>query len=117
MKPVMVLIVLDGWGIGNHDASNPMRQAKMPTFDWLREHFPMTSLQASGISVGLPWGETSNSEVGHLTIGAGKVIYQYYPRIILGIRDQSFFANEALLGACEHARKNNSAVNLMGLLT
>jgi 2,3-bisphosphoglycerate-independent phosphoglycerate mutase len=117
MKPVMVLIVLDGWGIGQHDASNPMRAAKLPTFDWLYQHFPTTSLQASGISVGLPWGETSNSEVGHLTIGAGKIIYQYYPRIILGIRDQSFFGNQALLSACEHARKNQSAVNIMGLLS
>lgn len=117
MKPVMVLIVLDGWGIGHNDESNPMRQAKMPTFEWLAEHFPLTSLQASGISVGLPWGETSNSEVGHLTIGAGKIIYQYYPRIILSIRDESFYQNAALLSACEHARKNNSAVNLMGLLS
>ncbi len=117
MKPVTVLIVLDGWGIGHNDDSNPMRKAKLPTFDWLYEHFPVTSLQASGISVGLPWGETSNSEVGHLTIGSGKIVYQYYPRITLAIRDNSFFENQAFLQACEHARKNNSAVNIMGLLS
>lgn len=117
MKPTTVLIVLDGWGIGHQDDSNPMRKAKLPTFDWLYEHFPVTSLQASGISVGLPWGETSNSEVGHLTIGAGKVIYQYYPRITLSIRDNTFFQNQALLSACEHARKNNSAVNIIGILS
>src|SRR3989338_8708771 len=98
-RPVMVLIILDGWGIGHNDDSNPMRQAKLPTFDWLKAHFPVTSLQASGISVGLPWGETSNSEVGHLTIGAGKIIYQYYPRIILSLQDKSFFKNEALVSA------------------
>ena len=117
MKPVAVLIVLDGWGVGRQDASNPIYKGELKTFKWLGEHFPVTSLQASGISVGLPWGETSNSEVGHLTIGAGKIIYQYYPRIIMAIRDQSFFQNKALKQAFDHARKNNSAVNLVGLLT
>jgi len=117
MKPTVVLIVLDGWGVGRRDASNPIYKAELKTFKWLEEHFPVTSLQASGISVGLPWGETSNSEVGHLTIGAGKIIYQYYPRIILSIKDQSFFSNEAFKKAFEHARQNNSAVNLIGLLS
>ncbi|HUZ92525.1 MAG TPA: 2,3-bisphosphoglycerate-independent phosphoglycerate mutase, partial [Candidatus Paceibacterota bacterium] len=74
-------------------------------------------LQASGISVGLPWGEVGNSEVGHLTLGAGKVLYQYYPKITMAIRDETFFANKALKDAFAHARQNNSAVNLMGLLS
>ena len=116
MKSV-ILIILDGWGIGREDETNPVHVAKPESFAWLKENFPMTSLQASGISVGLPWGETGNSEVGHLTMGAGKVIYQYYPKIMMAIRDKSFFDNPVLKAAFAHARKNNSAVNFAGLLT
>ena len=117
MKRTFVLIVLDGWGIGRNDDSNPIYVVKPETLLWLEDNFPVTSLQASGISVGLPWGEVGNSEVGHLTLGAGKIIYQYYPRITLAIRDGGFFSNAALKGAFEHARKNNSSVNLIGLLS
>src|SRR5258708_2505057 len=77
MKRPVVLIIVDGWGIGRNDDSNPVHVADPATFKWLGEHYPVTSLQASGISVGLPWGEVGNSEVGHLTLGAGKVLYQY----------------------------------------
>ncbi len=117
MKRTVVLIILDGWGIGRNDESNPIYVAQPEQFGWLAENFPVGSLQASGISVGLPWGEVGNSEVGHLTIGAGKVMYQYFPRISLAIRDKSFFENPALSGAFAHARKKNSGVNLIGLLT
>ncbi|MEK7547112.1 MAG: 2,3-bisphosphoglycerate-independent phosphoglycerate mutase [Patescibacteria group bacterium] len=117
MKKTVILVVLDGWGIGRNDDSNPIYMAKPENFRWLEENFPMGSLQASGIAVGLPWGETGNSEVGHLTIGAGRVIYQYYPRIELSIRDGSFFQNQSLKSAFDHARKNNSGVNFVGLLT
>ncbi|MBI3589622.1 MAG: 2,3-bisphosphoglycerate-independent phosphoglycerate mutase [Candidatus Liptonbacteria bacterium] len=117
MKRTVLLVILDGWGLGQKNQSNPVHVADPQSFKWLEENFPVTSLQASGISVGLPWGEVGNSEVGHLTIGAGKVIYQYFPRITLTIRDRTFFQNEALEGAFNHARKNNSAVNLVGLLT
>ena len=79
---------------------------------------PRHFLQASGIAVGLPWGEVGNSEVGHLTLGAGKVLYQYFPRIIaLCHPRQKFFRERGFQGAaCAHAKKNNSAVNLVGLL-
>lgn len=117
MRRSVVLIVLDGWGIGPQNESNPIHVVRPETFRLLEEHFPVTSLQASGISVGLPWGEVGNSEVGHLTIGAGKVIYQYYPRITLAIRDGSFFRNEVLIGAVAHAKRYGSAVNLVGLLS
>ena len=117
MKRSVVLIILDGWGLGRNDESNPVHVVNPETFNWLKDNFPMTSLQASGISVGLPWGETGNSEVGHLTLGAGKVIYQYYPKIMMAIRDGSFFKNPTLLDAFRHAQKNNSSVNLLGLLT
>jgi 2,3-bisphosphoglycerate-independent phosphoglycerate mutase len=97
-KKTAVLIILDGWGIGKNDQTNPIFVAKPPTFEWLAANYPVTSLQASGIAVGLPWGEVGNSEVGHLTLGAGKVVYQYYPRITIAIQDGTFF--ESRVCAC-----------------
>ncbi|MEK9154662.1 MAG: 2,3-bisphosphoglycerate-independent phosphoglycerate mutase [Patescibacteria group bacterium] len=116
-KRTVVLIILDGWGIGKHDASNPIFQIKPKNIEFIKSNFPAGALQASGIAVGLPWQEEGNSEVGHLNIGAGKVIYQNYPKISLAIREESFFKNEVLKAAFDHAKKNNSAVNLIGLLT
>src|SRR5580698_9354933 len=116
-KKTAVLVILDGWGIGKDNDSNPLFVAKPPTFEWLAAHYPVTSLQASGIAVGLPWGEVGNSEVGHLTLGAGKVLYQYYPRITMSIQDGTFFENPVIKAAAAHAVTNNSAVNLVGLLT
>lgn len=117
MARTVVLIVLDGWGIGRNDESNPIYMVQPENFKFLADNYPITSLQASGISVGLPWGEVGNSEVGHLTIGAGKVIYQYFPRITMAIQDKTFFSNEAIKKACDHAKANNSALHLMGLLS
>jgi 2,3-bisphosphoglycerate-independent phosphoglycerate mutase len=116
-KKMAVLIILDGWGIGANDESNPIYVVKPEAFQWLHDHYPVTSLQASGISVGLPWGEVGNSEVGHLTIGAGKVLYQYYPKIMMAIEDGTFFENKVLKDVFAHARENNGAVNFAGLLT
>jgi 2,3-bisphosphoglycerate-independent phosphoglycerate mutase len=116
-KKTAVLIVLDGWGIGKDNFTNPIWVAKPPTFAWLAENYPLTSLQASGIAVGLPWGETGNSEVGHLTLGAGKVVYQYYPKITMAIQDGTFFENAVLKAACAHARESGGAINFAGLLT
>lgn len=116
-KKTVVLVVLDGWGIGQNNESNPIYVVKPQTFEALRRDYPMTSLQASGISVGLPWGEVGNSEVGHLTLGAGKVLYQYYPKITMAIQDGTFFDNQVLKNAIDHAKKNNCAINFVGLLT
>ncbi len=115
-RPV-ILAILDGWGLGENNESNPIHMVRPETFARLEKEYPLGSLQASGISVGLPWGETGNSEVGHLTLGAGKVVYQYYPRITMAIEDGTFFTNPALVAACAHAKKNSSALNLVGLLT
>ena len=117
MKRTLLLIILDGWGLGPSDDSNPIHAARPEVLTYLEQTYPVTSLEASGINVGLPWGETGNSEVGHLTLGAGKIIYQHFPRIMLAIRDGSFYQNQTLKGAFEHARSNNSAVNLVGLLS
>mgnify|MGYP001070820977 CR=1 FL=1 len=117
MKKTYILVILDGWGIGEANESNPIYIAAPQNIELIEKNFPVAALQASGIAVGLPWDEEGNSEVGHLTIGAGKIIYQHYPRISLAIRDGSFFENEALKAAFNHARLHQSAVHLIGLLT
>ena len=96
---------------------NAISQAQTPTVDFIREHFPSFTLQASGIGVGLPWGEEGNSEVGHLNLGAGKIVYQYLPRIIGSIRDGSFFKNPALLKAMSHVKQYDSTLHIMGLIS
>jgi 2,3-bisphosphoglycerate-independent phosphoglycerate mutase len=113
----LVLVVLDGWGLSNSTEGNPIREATLPTFDTLNRYYPMTTLQASGISVGLPWNTAGNSEVGHMTMGAGRVIYQNLPRISLAIQDESFFKNNVLLDAFETAKERGSKVHLMGLVS
>jgi 2,3-bisphosphoglycerate-independent phosphoglycerate mutase len=114
-KPVL-LIILDGWGLSENTSGNAILEAKLPTIDKLNKYYPQVALQASGISVGLPWGEPGNSEVGHITLGTGKVIYQSMPRITMSIQSGEFFKNPALLKAIENAKKNNSALHFMGLL-
>jgi len=115
-KPI-VLAILDGWGINFSTSNNPIAQAKIPNFKKVEQNYPGCSLQASGIAVGLPWNEAGNSEVGHLNIGGGQIVYQYLPRISLEIRDGKFFKNQALLKATEHTKKNNSTLHLMGLIS
>lgn len=114
-KPV-VLIVLDGWGIGEKNKGNAIANAKIPSFEKLNKYYPHLAVQASGISVGLPWGEAGNSEVGHMTLGAGKVIYQNMPRITMSIQDGQFFQNPVFLKAIENAKLKGGAIHLMGLL-
>lgn len=114
-KPV-ILIVLDGWGLGNETKGNAIAAAKLPTIEKLNQFYPHTALQASGISVGLPWGEVGNSEVGHITLGAGKILYQSMPRITMAVQNGEFFSNPAFLKAIDSAKKNNGAVHLMGLV-
>lgn len=116
-KQTVVLVVLDGWGIGKGDASNPIHVVRPHNINFIKHNYPAGSLQASGIAIGLPWNEEGNSEVGHLTLGAGKVVYQHFPRISLAIKDSSFFKNQILLNVFAHAQKNNSAVHFVGLLT
>jgi len=115
-KPV-VLCVLDGWGVNQPYSGNAITQAKLPYYNELIAHYPSLTLMASGEAVGLPWGEAGNSEVGHLNLGLGKVVYQDLPRINKAISDNSFFENKALLGAAEHVKKNQSALHLIGLLS
>ncbi len=114
-KPV-VLVILDGYGRGPENAANAIFKAKKPNIDSIEKNYPMTNLQASGIAVGLPWGDEGNSEVGHLNLGAGRIVYQYLPRITFAIRDGSFFELPALTKLAEHIKKNNSSLHIMGLI-
>ncbi len=116
MYNTVILVILDGFGRGPENTANAIFKARKPNFDFIEKNFPMTNLQASGIAVGQPWGEEGNSEVGHLNLGSGRIVYQYLPRIIFAIRDGSFYKNPALLGAAEHIRKNNSAFHIIGLI-
>ena len=113
----VILIILDGWGAAPPSFGNAISTANTPTLDALEKSHPSLLLQASGIAVGLPWGEEGNSEVGHLNLGAGRIILQYIPRIISSIRDGSFFENPALKNAALHVKSNDSTLHLMGLVS
>lgn len=115
-KPV-ALIILDGWGIGKDYPGNAVTRAKTPVFDKLMQENPSTALDASGEEVGLPAGQMGNSEVGHINIGAGRVVYQELPRISKSIEDESFFEKKEFLSAIENAKENNGKVHLMGLVS
>ena len=115
-KPLL-LIILDGFGVSTETEGNPVVQARTPMLDELDQFFPFTTLQASGPAVGLPWGKAGNSEVGHLTIGSGRVIYHYLPRIQSAIDDGSFFKNQALLDALAHAHTHASRLHIAGLIS
>lgn len=115
-KPLL-LIILDGFGVSLEKEGNPVAEARTPTLNEIERNFPFTTLQASGVAVGLPWGEAGNSEVGHLTMGSGRVIYHHLPRIINSIYDGTFFSNATFLKAVEHVRQNKSALHLAGLVS
>lgn len=115
-KPV-ILIILDGFGISLNEKGNAILAANTPTFDMLDKKFPFTTLQASSSAVGLPFGEPGNSEVGHLTIGAGRPFFHHLPRIITAIHDGSFYQNPAFLKAKDHIIKNKSRLHILGLVS
>ncbi|WP_418223429.1 2,3-bisphosphoglycerate-independent phosphoglycerate mutase [Clostridium isatidis] len=115
-KPVM-LMILDGFGIAPESDGNAVRRANTPNLDSLFAKYPHTQLQASGLFVGLPDGQMGNSEVGHLNIGAGRVIYQELTRITKEIEEGGFFKNEALTLAINNVKGNNKSLHLMGLLS
>ncbi|WKZ29049.1 MAG: 2,3-bisphosphoglycerate-independent phosphoglycerate mutase [Patescibacteria group bacterium] len=113
-KPV-VLLILDGWGVAPPDQGNALAIAKTPNIRALASKYPAMTLQSSGEEVGLMWGEMGNSEVGHLTIGAGKVYYQSLPRINRAVQGGEFATNMAFVKAVEHVKKNGTKLHLLGL--
>src|SRR5205823_12169229 len=110
--PAAALIILDGWGLASPGPGNAVSLADTPVFDGLWQRYPHTTLEASGEAVGLPPGQMGNSEVGHLTIGAGRVLFQDLMRVNLAIDDGSFFENPALRGAFDRGAR----VHLLGLV-
>ena len=115
-KPV-VLIIMDGFGINKREDYNAVAQAKKPNLDMLMKTYPWKQGYASGMAVGLPDGQMGNSEVGHMNMGAGRIIYQELTRITKEIEDGDFFKNEALLSAIENCKAKNSALHMFGLLS
>lgn len=113
----VVLVVLDGFGVAAPSRGNAITLANTPNLDQFIRTYPTITLQASGEVVGLPWAEMGNSEVGHLNIGGGKIVYQNLPFINRSIADGSFFTNSEFLGAIEHVKKNGSQLHLMGLVS
>ena len=115
--PLVALVILDGWGCAPSGPGNAVELAETPVFDELWARYPHTTLRASGEAVGLPPGQMGNSEVGHLTIGAGRVLLQDLGRLNRAIAGGSFFENEALVGALARARERGSSVHLLGLVS
>ncbi len=116
-KKPTVLLILDGYGLNDKSEGNAVAQAKTPVMDKLMKEYPYVKGYASGMAVGLPDGQMGNSEVGHLNMGAGRIVYQELTRITKEIEDGSFFENEALLSAVNNCKENGSALHLFGLLS
>ena len=113
----VLLCIMDGWGISSDSPKNAVKTAKTPNFDKLKAEQKYTQINASGEYVGLPDGQMGNSEVGHLNLGAGRVVYQDLTRINKDIKEGSFFENTALKAAIEHVKKNDSSLHLYGLVS
>ena len=116
-KKPTVLMILDGYGLNDRHDANAVYEANTPVMDKLMAEYPFVKGNASGLAVGLPEGQMGNSEVGHMNMGAGRIVYQELTRITKEIQDGDFFKNEALLTAMKNAKENDSAIHFMGLLS
>lgn len=116
-KKPTVLMILDGYGLNNKHEANAVYEGKTPVMDKLMAECPFVKGNASGMAVGLPDGQMGNSEVGHLNMGAGRIVYQDLTKITKSIQDGDFFENEALLTACNNAKEHDSALHLFGLVS
>lgn len=117
MNKQIILLVLDGWGYREDKKDNAIEASNKPNFDYLWNNSPHTTISASGLAVGLPDGQMGNSEVGHTTIGAGKILYQDLVRIDKAISDFSFSNNQAFKNLFDYVKNNNSVLHVMGLLS
>jgi 2,3-bisphosphoglycerate-independent phosphoglycerate mutase len=115
--PLVTLVILDGWGIAPPGPGNAVELARTPVFDDLWQRYPHTQIAAAGAAVGLPDGQMGNSEVGHLTIGSGRILLQDLVRVNAAVRDGSLLTNAALVGAFRRARERGGAVHLLGLVS
>ena len=116
-KQPTVLIILDGWGHREETRDNAIAGAATPVWDRLWRDAPHTLVSGSGLDVGLPAGQMGNSEVGHMSLGAGRVVYQEFTRVSRSIRTGSFFSNQTLTEAVDSAVQNGKAVHILGLLS
>ena len=115
-KPV-VLVILDGWGESMEEIGNPFKTVELPTIKKLNQFYPKILLEASGLSVGVPWGEVGNSDVGHQALGSGQIKYQNLPRINLAIESGDFFANPAIINSMQRSKENDKNFHIIGLLS
>lgn len=113
----VLLTILDGWGLESRCVKNAIKEANTPNFDALMQNYPNTKIYADGEHVGLPEGQMGNSEVGHLNLGAGRIVYQELTRINKAIREGAFFENPEFLKAVAHVKNNNSSIHFMGLVS
>lgn len=116
-KKSTVLMILDGYGLNDSTTGNAVYEGRTPVMDKLMAECPFVKGNASGMAVGLPDGQMGNSEVGHLNMGAGRIVYQDLTKITKAIKDGDFFENKALLAACENVKKNDSALHMFGLVS
>ena len=116
-KKTTVLMILDGYGLNYRKDHNAVAEANTPVMDKLMKEYPFVKGNASGMAVGLPEGQMGNSEVGHLNMGAGRIVYQELTRITKEIQDGTFFENPALVKAMENCKANDSALHIYGLVS
>ncbi|MBQ5674044.1 MAG: 2,3-bisphosphoglycerate-independent phosphoglycerate mutase, partial [Lachnospiraceae bacterium] len=116
-KKPTVLMILDGYGLNSETKGNAVAEAKTPVMDQLMKEYPFVKGNASGMAVGLPDGQMGNSEVGHLNMGAGRIVYQELTRITKEIQDGAFFQNEALKKAMDNCKAKDSALHAFGLIS
>src|SRR5450631_3629502 len=116
-KKKVILVIMDGWGLGQKKSADAIQNANTPFVNSLYKNYPHTTLVTCGEAVGLPEGQMGNSEVGHLNLGAGRVVYQELQRINVAVRDGSFAKNEVLLQSIRFAKTNNKPLHLLGLVS
>ena len=117
MSKKVILVIMDGWGLGLVPTADAIQQAKTPFVSSLAQSYPHSTLVTCGEAVGLPDGQMGNSEVGHLNLGAGRIVYQELQRINVAIREGAFAKNETLLASIKYALQNNKPLHLLGLVS
>src|SRR5882757_5275299 len=116
-KKKVILVIMDGWGLGKKKSADAIQNANVPFVSSLYKNYPNTTLVTCGEAVGLPEGQMGNSEVGHLNLGAGRIVYQELQRINVAVRDGSLAANETFLNSIRYAKTNNKPLHLLGLVS
>ena len=117
MSKKVILVIMDGWGLGKISKADAIQHAKVPFVSSLYQQYPNSTLVTCGEDVGLPEGQMGNSEVGHLNLGAGRIVYQELQRINVAIKTGEFASNPTLLASIQYAKDNNKPLHLIGLVS